>query len=171
MIVARHLDYLVEADIIELASLLLVDLVDHHDELAVAVPLAILLALYPSTRVFGLVRGFCLSLTLVFVEDCTDNLLAGGVACHEVEQLLRRPRFTASELMNECFIGHARDECYDHVRIHDIGKLIALLGKAADVLVLGLSSFLFAGFEILGISRAHVLALKVPYEEALEVCP
>jgi hypothetical protein len=30
---------------------------------------------------------------------------------------------------------------------------------------------LFAGFEILGISRAHVGALKVPYEYALEVCP
>jgi hypothetical protein len=30
---------------------------------------------------------------------------------------------------------------------------------------------LFAGFEILGISRAHVGALKVPYEDALEVYP
>ena len=30
---------------------------------------------------------------------------------------------------------------------------------------------MFAGFEILGISRAHVGALKVPYEDALEVCP
>jgi hypothetical protein len=30
---------------------------------------------------------------------------------------------------------------------------------------------LFACFEILGISRAHVYALEVPYEDALEVCP
>ena len=30
---------------------------------------------------------------------------------------------------------------------------------------------MFAGFEILGISRAHVCALNVPYEDALEVCP
>jgi len=30
---------------------------------------------------------------------------------------------------------------------------------------------LFASFEVIGISRAHVCALKVPYEDALEVCP
>jgi hypothetical protein len=36
--------------------------------------------------------------------------------------------------MDECFVGRARDEHSDHVRIHNIGKLIALLGKAADVL-------------------------------------
>ena len=30
---------------------------------------------------------------------------------------------------------------------------------------------MFAGFEILGISRAHVCALEVPYENAVEVSP
>jgi hypothetical protein len=30
---------------------------------------------------------------------------------------------------------------------------------------------LFAGFEILGVSRAHVCALEVPYEDVLEVYP
>jgi hypothetical protein len=40
-----------------------------------------------------------------------------------------------SELMDECFIGRAKDECSDHVRIHDIGKLIPLHGKAVDVLM------------------------------------
>jgi hypothetical protein len=39
-----------------------------------------------------------------------------------------------SELVDECFIGHARDERSDHICIHDIGKLIALLGKAMDIL-------------------------------------
>jgi hypothetical protein len=73
--------------------------------------------------------------------------------------------------MDECFVGHARDECSDHVCIHDIRKLIALLGEVVDVLAQSLSCFLFAGFEILGISRVHVRALKVPYEDALEVCP
>ena len=77
----------------------------------------------------------------------------------------------ASKLMDECFIGHAKDEQSNHVCIHDIGKLIALFGKVADVLMLILSCFLFAGFEILGISRAHVHALEVPYEDALEVYP
>ena len=93
------------------------------------------------------------------------------MACHKVEQLPRRPWFAASELVDECFVGRAKDESSDHVRIHDIGKLSTLLGKAADVLAQSLSHFLFAGFEVLGISRAHVCALKVIYEDALEVCP
>jgi hypothetical protein len=38
------------------------------------------------------------------------------------------------ELMNECYVGHARDERSDHIRIRDIGKLIALLRKVANAL-------------------------------------
>jgi hypothetical protein len=38
MVVVRHLDYLVEADMVELASLLLVDPVDRRDKFTVAVP-------------------------------------------------------------------------------------------------------------------------------------
>jgi hypothetical protein len=37
--------------------------------------------------------------------------------------------------MDECFVGRAKDECSDHIHIHDIRKLIALLGKAMDVLM------------------------------------
>jgi hypothetical protein len=110
------------------------DPIDGRDELTITTPLAVPLAYYPSATVFSLVRGFSLSLTLVFAKDCTDVLLTRGVACRKVEQLPCCPWFAASELMNECFIGHAGDECYEHVRIHDIEKLIALLGKAADVL-------------------------------------
>jgi hypothetical protein len=32
------------------------------------------------------------------------------MACHEVRQLPRHPRFAAPELVDECFVGHARDE-------------------------------------------------------------
>jgi hypothetical protein len=156
---------------VELASLLLVDPIDCRDELTVAAPLAVLLALYPSTAVFSLIHGFSLSLTLVFAEDCMDDLLTEGVACREVEQLPRHLLFAASELMDECFIGRTRDEHSNHVYIHDIRKLIALLEKATDVLVQSLSRFLFAGLEIPRISWAHVRALKVPYEDALKVCP
>jgi len=134
MIAARHLDYLVEIDMVELASLLFVDPVDYRNELAVVVPLAVLLALHSLVAVLGLIRGFNLSLTLVFLEYCVDSLLAGGVACCEVEQLSRGPWFVASELVDECLIGCARDECSDHVHVHDIGELIALLGEVADVL-------------------------------------
>jgi hypothetical protein len=135
MVVALHLDYLVKTDVVELASLLLMDLVDHCNKLAVAAPLAVLLALYLSIAVFSLIRWFGLSLSLVFAEDCMDSLLARGVACRKVEQLPRRPRFAVSEFVDECFVGHARDERSNHVRVHDIGKLVALLGEAVDVLV------------------------------------
>ena len=40
-----------------------------------------------------------------------------------------------------------------------------------DVLAQSLSYFLLAGLEILGISWAHVCALKVPYKDELEVHP
>jgi hypothetical protein len=134
MIVARHLDYLVKTDIVELASLLFVDPIDYRNELAVVAPLAVLLALHSSVAVLGLVRGFSLSLTLVLPEYYVDGLLAEGMACCEVKQLPHCSWFTAPELVNESFVDHARDECSYHIRIHDIGKLVALLGKAMDVL-------------------------------------
>jgi hypothetical protein len=115
-------------------SFLLVDLVDCRDELVVTVPPAILFTLPPPITVLSLIRGFSLRLTLTFAKDCPDGLLVGGMACHEVEQLLRCPWFAASKLMDEFFIGRAGDERSDHVYIHDIRKLIALLGKATDVL-------------------------------------
>jgi hypothetical protein len=111
------------------------DPVDRRDELIVTVPPTVLLAFSPLIAVLRLVLGFGLSLTLVFAKDCTNGLLVGGVACHEVEQLLHHSCFAASELMNKCFICHARDERFDHVYIHDIGKLVVLLRKATDVLM------------------------------------
>ena len=120
---------------VEFASLLFVDPVDYCNELAVVVPLAILLSLLSSVVVLGLVHGFSLSLTLVLLEYCTDGLLTGGVTYREVEQLSHRSRFVAPELVDECFIGRARDERSDHACIHNVGKLVALLEKAADVLV------------------------------------
>ena len=171
MDMAWQLDYLVETDMVELANFLPMDSVDRRDKLTIAVSPAIFLAHPLSIAVLSLVHGLDLSLTLVFAKDYSDSLLAGGMACREVEQLPHRPRLATSELMDECFISHAIDECSDHVRIHDIGKLIALLGKAVDVLAQSLSRFLLAGLEILGISWAHICALKVPYEDALEVCP
>jgi hypothetical protein len=89
---------------VELASLLFVGSIDCHDELAVAVPPAILLALYSSVAVLSLVHGFSLSLTLVLLEYRTDGLLAEGVACCEVKQLPRSSWFAMSELADECFV-------------------------------------------------------------------
>jgi len=117
MVVAQHLNYLVKVDMVELASLLLMDSIDRRDEVAVVAPLVVLLAFHPSIAVFSLVRRFGLSLALVLAKICMDNLLAGGVACHKVEQLPRHPWFTVSKPVNECFIDHARDKHPDHVCI------------------------------------------------------
>jgi hypothetical protein len=43
-------------------------------------------------------------------------------------------RFATSKLADEGFVGGARDEHSDHARIYNVEKLIALLGKVADVL-------------------------------------
>ena len=134
MVAAWHLDYLVKTNMVDLASLLPLDPIDYRDELAVVAPPAFLLGFSSLIAVLILIHGFGLSLTIVLAGDCTDGLLAGGVACHEVEQLPCRPRFATSELVDECLIGCAGDECYNHVRVHDIEVLIALLGEAVDVL-------------------------------------
>ena len=118
----------------ELGSFLLMDPVDGYDELVVAVPPTVLLAFYLPIVVFSLICGLGLRLALVLADDCMDGLLPRGVTCCEVEQLPHRSWFVVPELVDECFVGRAGDECSDHVRIHDVGKLIALLGKVMDVL-------------------------------------
>jgi hypothetical protein len=112
-----------------------VDPVDHHDKLIVTMPLAILLAFPSPIMVLTLIRGFDMGLALVFAKDCPDDLLAEGMACSEVEKLPCHPQFAVFELMDECFIGRAGEEHSDHIRIHDVWKLIALLGKAVDILI------------------------------------
>ena len=107
---------------VKLASLLFVDPIDCYNELAIVAPLVVLLALHSLVAALGLVCGFSLSLTLVLQEYCADSLL-------------RSLWFAMSELMDECLIGCARDERSNHVRVHDIRELIALLGEAVDVLM------------------------------------
>jgi hypothetical protein len=119
----------------ELDSFLLVDPIDDRDELAVTVPPNFLVAFYSPIAVLSLIYVFGLRLTLMFAQDCTYGLIIGGMTCCEVEQLPRCSWFAAPELVDECFIGHARDERSNHVCIQDVRKLIALLREVADVLV------------------------------------
>ena len=62
VIATRHLDYLVEANMAGLASLLLMDPIDNCDELAVAAPPTFLLAFYSLIAVFSLICGLPLCL-------------------------------------------------------------------------------------------------------------
>jgi len=91
MVMARQLDYLVETDMVELANFLLVDPIDYRDKLAIAASPAMFLAFPSPITVLSLVQGFSLSLTPVFIEDCPDGLLTGGMACREVKQLSCHP--------------------------------------------------------------------------------
>ena len=118
----------------ELASLLLMDPIDGYDELAVMVPPIVLLAFYSPIAAFSPIYGFGLCLAFVFAKDCTDYLLIEGMTCHEIKQLPRHSWFAAPELVDKYFIGHARDERSNHVHVYDVEKLVALHGKAADVL-------------------------------------
>jgi len=92
-----------------------VDSVVCHDELAIVVPLDVLLAFPPPCMIPSIIHGLSLSLALVFVEVCSDGLLTGGVARCKVEWLPRRLGFVVSELMDEGVVHHAEDECSDHV--------------------------------------------------------
>jgi hypothetical protein len=74
VVVARQLDYLVKTDVVELSNFLHVDPVD----LSFPSPITVL----------SLVHGFGLSHTLAFAKDYPNGLLARGMACREVKQLL-----------------------------------------------------------------------------------
>ena len=66
MVATRRLDYLLEADRVEHASLLLVYPIDHRDELVVAMSLAILLALSPLSTILALIHGLGRSLLAIW---------------------------------------------------------------------------------------------------------
>jgi len=56
------------------------------------------------------------------------------MACSEAEQLPCCSWFAVSVLVNKGFVGRAEDKRSDHIYVYDVGKLIVLLGKVADVL-------------------------------------
>jgi hypothetical protein len=61
--------------------------------------------------------------------------------------------------------GGAGDECPDDVRVSDIGKLGALLGKALYKFSKSLIWLLAAAPEVPGIPKVHVCALEIPYKD------
>ena len=67
-----------------------------------------------------------------------DGLLAGGILGGNVQELLCCAQGLMAEHVDEYFVGHPADEGIDHVGIGDVGKLVALLGEALDVLPKGL---------------------------------
>ena len=76
-----------------------------------------------------------------------------------------------AERVDEYFLGHPADESIDHVSIGDVGKLVALLGEALDILLEGLVGPLPTVVEVLGVPRSSVHTLEVIDEDGTELAP
>lgn len=120
--------------------LLLACAVGSSDELNV-VALAVLLV-PPVPLLVSLVPLLGVSPTIFLAKVGSDNFLARGMAGHDVKQLPRRARLVAPKLMYERLVGYSRYEGVDHIGDLHIGKVVALLGEAANVLVESFTRFL-----------------------------
>jgi hypothetical protein len=78
------------------------------------------------------------------VEDCSDLLLAGGVAGHDVEELLGGRRALSAQLVDQGLADGPGQECLDDVSIVDIGQRVALPREALDILMKSLYRLLLA---------------------------
>ena len=73
--------------------------------------------------------------------------------------------------MDERLASCAEGEGRDNLGVGGAGKLIALLGKAADVVAKAFALLLLAVAEVPGISGANVSALEIADEDVTEVGP
>jgi len=60
--------------------------------------------------VLDLICGLSPSLALILAKVCPDSLLAGGMACREIDQFSHHPWLVASQLIDKGLISCARDE-------------------------------------------------------------
>jgi hypothetical protein len=73
--------------------------------------------------------------------------------------------------MYEQLVGRSHYEGVDHIGDLHIGKVVALLGEAANVLAESFTRFLPAVVKLPGVTWVHVRALEVVEEHATEVTP
>ena len=101
---------------------------DHH----LPMVLSILIPLVIATLGQGMVVA-AISTTEVVggldfpTEVGMDRLLTGGVLGGDVQELPHCAQSLTAERVDEHLIGHATDEGVDHVKVCDVGELIALL--------------------------------------------
>ena len=112
-----------------------------------------------------------LHLALGTVENCSNHLLARGMAGGDVEELLGGSRALTSQLVNQGLAGGPKQESSYDIGIGDIGQLVALPGEAPDVPMKGFFSLLLTVFEIPWVPRTHVYALEVSHEDLFQVRP
>jgi hypothetical protein len=135
-----------------------------------AVAFPSLLALLP-----GLGRSATLlvegSLGLAAIEDGSDRLLAGGMVCRKVKEILGGLGLEAAQFLDQGLPGSTGEQSPDNVCVDDVGKVVALLGEASDVLTQSLTVRLLAALEIPRVARSGIGALKVSHEHLLKLSP
>ena len=67
----------------------------------------------------------------------------------------------ASKLVDQGLASRPGEECTDDVHVDDIREGVASLGEPADVILQGLTGFLLAALEVLGVTRADIRPLQV----------
>jgi hypothetical protein len=100
-----------------------------------------------------------------------DCLLTRGILGGNIQELPRHAWGLAVKHVDKSLAGHAIDEGVDDIGIGDVGKLIALLGEALNVLPEGLVSPLPIIVEIPGVPWVGVGALKLVDEDRAEIAP
>ena len=72
-----------------------------------------------------MVLALGLALVSASIEDHSDCLLAGGVVCGDVEQVIGGLGLQIAELVDQGLIGCPREEHADDIRVNDIMKGVA----------------------------------------------
>jgi hypothetical protein len=104
-------------------------------------------------------------------ENGPDHLLARGMPCGDVENLLRGLWLVMVELMHQGSAVCAGLEHRNDVGIVDLWEFMTLLGETPDVVPLGFNLLPLATLQIPRILGPHVCALKVAGKDILEIFP
>jgi hypothetical protein len=108
---------------------------------------------------------------LVLLEDGFNHLLTRGELGGYVHQLARLGGSLPSQFTHQVSASGAGEECPDDVRVGDVGKLGALLGKPPNVLSQGFPWLLAAALENPRVPRAHVRTLEISSKSLDQVVP
>jgi hypothetical protein len=132
-------------------------------EVTLVVPLILLHPRAVSATLAGAL--IVLRLALGTVKDRPDRLLARGVVHRNVNDLLGGSRALAPQFVNQGIAGGPAQESPNHVGIDDVGKRVALLGEAPNVLAESFPWLLPAVLEIPWVSGVFISALEVSHED------
>jgi hypothetical protein len=149
------------------------DVVSHGDHLLpaeVSVLVLPVIALLGRGRIISAITTTKVAGGLGFpVEVGLDGLLTGGILGDNIQELPHRVRGLMAERVDERLAGGVVDEGVDHVGIGNVRELIALLGKALNVLLKGLVGPLLVVAEVPEVPQAGVGTLEVADENHMEI--